>query len=53
MTTVAEIFAGREDSARLFETLRSAIAELGPTELRATRSQIAFRRQGASCIIWR
>jgi len=53
MTTAAEFFAGREDSARLFETLRSAIAELGPTELRATRSQIAFRRQGASCIIWR
>jgi hypothetical protein len=28
MTTAAEFFAGREDSARLFETLRSAIEEL-------------------------
>jgi len=32
MTTAAEFFAGREDSARLFETLRSAIGDLGPVE---------------------
>ena len=32
MTTATEFFAGREDSARLFETLRSAIGDLGPVE---------------------
>jgi hypothetical protein len=52
MTTAAEFFAGREDSARLFETLRSAIEELGPADLRVTKSQIAFRRRKAFAWAW-
>ena len=52
MTTTAEFFAGREDSARLFESLRSAVDDLGPAELRVTKSQIAFRRREAFAWAW-
>lgn len=47
-----DFFAGREESARIFETLHSAIGDLGPAELRVTKSQIAFRRRKAFAWAW-
>ena len=47
-----DFFAGREESARIFETLRSVIGNLGPAELRVTKSQIAFRRRKAFAWAW-
>jgi hypothetical protein len=52
MTTAAEFFAGREDSARFFEALQSVMEKLGPVELRVTKSQIAFRRRKAFAWAW-
>ena len=47
-----DFFAGWEESAWIFETLRSAIRDLGPAEIRVTKSQIAFRRRKAFAWAW-
>ena len=47
-----DFFAGWEESAWIFETLRSAIGDLGPAEIRVTKSQIAFRRRKAFAWAW-
>ncbi len=50
--TVAEFFLGHEESHRIFRALRTAIDALGPTELRVTKSQVAFRRSKAFAWAW-
>ncbi len=50
--TLDEFFAGYDDSRILFETLRKAIEELGPAEIRVTKSQVAFYRQKAFAWAW-
>lgn len=45
--TLDEFFAGYDESKPLFEALRRVIDDLGPVELRVTKSQIAFRRAPA------
>jgi hypothetical protein len=50
--TMDDFFAGWEESARIFETLRSAVGDLGPAELYVTKSQIAFRRRRAFAWAW-
>jgi hypothetical protein len=50
--TLDEFFAGYEASRPLFEALREAIEELGPAELRVTKSQIAFYRRKAFAWAW-
>jgi hypothetical protein len=50
--TLDEFFEGQELSRQLFEALRGMIEELGPVELRVTRSQIAFRRGKAFAWAW-
>jgi hypothetical protein len=52
MMEVTEFFAGRDESARIFEALRTVVDELGATELRVTKSQIAFRRHKAFAWAW-
>lgn len=47
-----EFFAGRDESRRIFEAVRLAIAAIGPAELRVTRSQIAFRRRRGFAYVW-
>ena len=47
-----EFFAGRDESRRIFEAVRLAIAAFGPAELRVTRSQIAFRRRTGFAYVW-
>ncbi|HLO18401.1 MAG TPA: DUF5655 domain-containing protein [Anaerolineales bacterium] len=43
----------RQDRAKqLFETLRSSIDAIGTTELRVTKSQIAFYRRKAFAWVW-
>jgi hypothetical protein len=44
MTDTAEFFEGRPESAALFEALRTTIDGLAETEVRITKSQIAFAR---------
>lgn len=50
--TLDAFFTGCEDSRRLFEACRAAIAAVGPTELRVTKSQIAFRRRKTVALVW-
>ncbi|HZY41638.1 MAG TPA: DUF5655 domain-containing protein [Anaerolineae bacterium] len=51
--TLDEFFAGQPDSREIFETLRRAIDSLGETELRVTKSQVAFCRRRAFAWAWR
>ena len=47
-----DFFAGREESAHIFETLRIAVGDLGPAELYITKSQIGFRRHRPFAWAW-
>ena len=50
--TLDELFSGREESRRIFDTLHAAIEALGPAEVRVTKSQVAFRRSKAFAWAW-
>lgn len=52
MIAVEDFFAGQEVSRQLFEAVREAIENIGPTELRISKSQISFRRRKAFAIVW-
>ena len=47
-----EFFEGQEKSRQLFEAVRCVINIIGCTELRVTKSQIAFRRRKAFAWVW-
>lgn len=47
-----EFFSGYEDSRALFDTLRTRIDALGPTEMRVGKSQVAFARARAFAWAW-
>jgi hypothetical protein len=47
-----EFFAGYEGSRPVFEALREAIEELGPSEMRVTKSQVTFYRRKAFAWAW-
>lgn len=51
--TLDEYFDGKEDSRRLFDSLRERIESLGPVEIVVQKSQIAFRRNRAFAYAWR
>ena len=42
--TLEDFFRGYDESRRIFEALREAVASIGPAELCITKSQVAFRR---------
>jgi hypothetical protein len=50
--TLDEFFSGFEESRRFFDSLRTAIDDLGPTEVCVTKSQVAFRRGRAFAWAW-
>lgn len=52
MTTAEEFFMGQDRAKQLFETLRSSVDAIGTTELRVTKSQIAFYRRKAFAWVW-
>jgi hypothetical protein len=47
-----EYFEGKEESKKLFEVVRREIETIGETELRVSKSQIAFRRRKAFAWTW-
>lgn len=51
--TVDEYFTGHEDSRRLYDALQAAVASVGPSTIRVTKSQVAFRRRRAFAWAWR
>jgi len=50
--TLDDFFAGQQESRLIFESLRSALNSVGQTELRVTKSQVAFRRRRAFAWAW-
>lgn len=50
--TLDEYFEGKDESRQLFETVRSVIEAFGTTEVRVTKSQVAFRRRKAFAWVW-
>jgi hypothetical protein len=50
--TLDEFFAGQEQSRQLFEALRGMVESIGPSDLRVSKSQIAFRRRKAFAWAW-
>jgi hypothetical protein len=50
--TLDDFFAGHPQSGRLFKAIRQAIECIGPTSLRVTKSQVAFRRRVAFAFVW-
>jgi hypothetical protein len=49
----AAFFAGHPEALVVFDEIRAAIAELGATSMRVTKSQIAFRRRKGFAYVWR
>ena len=50
--TLDDFFAGHEDSRRIFESVREAVATIGPAAMRVTKSQVAFRRRTGFAFVW-
>lgn len=50
--TLDEFFSGFEDSRPLFEALAAKVAQLGPAEVRVTKSQIAWVRRRPFAWAW-
>jgi hypothetical protein len=46
-------FAGHDDSRRVFDALGEAVGALGETEVRVSKSQLAFHRKRAFAWAWR
>jgi hypothetical protein len=47
-----DFFRGRDESRRIFDMLRAAVDVIGPTDLRVTKSQAAFRRRVSFAWAW-
>ncbi|MDM7999950.1 MAG: DUF5655 domain-containing protein [Dehalococcoidia bacterium] len=50
--TLDDFFAGHEESRLIFEAVRGAVDAVGETDIRVTKSQIAFRRRRAFAWAW-
>jgi hypothetical protein len=50
--TPDEFFAEHHESRRIFEAVAGAVAAIGPAEVRATKSQVAFRRRRGFAYVW-
>lgn len=50
--TLDEYFEGQEESRKLFETVLKVVNAIGSTELRVTKSQVAFSRKKAFAWVW-
>jgi hypothetical protein len=51
-TALDEFFGGRSRSRQIFDALRAAVEALGPSEVRVSKSQVAFRRRRAFAWAW-
>ncbi len=49
---IDELFSGREQARLLFEAVRAAIEAAGPSRMRVSKSQIAFRRRRGFAWVW-
>ena len=47
-----DFFAGRPNARAVFEEVRSILNNLGPVEVRTSKSHVAFRRQRGFAFLW-
>lgn len=47
-----DFFAGHPASSEAFQRVRGLIEEIGPVEIRTSRSQVAFRRRRGFAYVW-
>jgi Domain of unknown function (DUF5655) len=50
--TVDEYFMGHDLSRQLFDSLSTVVNQIGPVEIRVTKSQVSFNRQKAFAWVW-
>ena len=50
--TLDDFFAGQEEARRIFDALSAAVEAVGPSEVRVSKSQVAFWRQRAFAWAW-
>ena len=50
--TLDEFFAGRDEARAIFDAVARALGATGPTELRVTKSQVAFGRRHTVAAVW-
>jgi len=50
--TLDNFFAGQQEAKLIFESLRSALDDIGKTEFRVTKSQVAFCQRRAFAWAW-
>ena len=46
------LFAGHPDAARIHDAVRALLERIGPSQIRVTRSQVAFRRRLGFAYLW-
>ncbi len=50
--TPDDFFLGQVESRAIFDAVRGAVDEIGPAEVRVTKSQVAFWRRKAFAWVW-
>ncbi len=50
--TLDQFFEGRDESRRIFDSVKHAPDAIGACEMRVTKSQVAFRRKRAFAWAW-
>ena len=50
--TIETFFAQQTLSQQIFEAVRAAIEQIGPAEMRVSKSQIGFRRRRVFASVW-
>lgn len=51
--TVAEFFEGDPEASGIYQALADAVRQIGPAEVRVSKSQISFRRRHPFAATWR
>ncbi|MFN8512659.1 MAG: DUF5655 domain-containing protein [Thermomicrobiales bacterium] len=51
--TPVEFFSDQPLAEQLYAAVRGAVGNIGPVDIRATKSQVAFRRQRTFAAVWR
>ena len=50
--TIDDFFSDQPLSRQIFDAVRAAIEQIGPAEIRVSKSQVAFRRRKTFAAVW-
>ncbi len=51
--TADEFFAGEREGLRIFNKVAACVRDIGPADVRVSKSEIAFRRSRGFAFVWR